>query len=37
VGTTFKPSDYYAYTLDPAKDVPSLVMTYAGPQAGIGS
>ncbi len=37
VGTTFKPSDCYAYTLDPAKDVPLLVKTYAGPQASIGS
>ncbi|GLY30435.1 pectinesterase family protein [Kineosporia sp. NBRC 101731] len=37
VGTTFKPSDYYKYTLDAAADVPSLVKKYAGPQANIGS
>ncbi len=36
-GTTFKPSDYYAYTLDPAADVPALVKTYTGPQANIGN
>ncbi len=36
VGTTFKPSDHYAYTLDKAADVPALVKTYAGPQANIG-
>ncbi|MBT0769095.1 RICIN domain-containing protein [Kineosporia sp. J2-2] len=36
-GTTFKPSDFYSYTLDKAADVPSLVKTYAGPQANIGS
>jgi len=35
-GTTFKPSDYYDYTLDAAADVPELVSTYAGPQASIG-
>ncbi|GLY17423.1 hypothetical protein Kisp01_44370 [Kineosporia sp. NBRC 101677] len=36
VGTTFKPGDFYKYTLDAAKDVPALVKTYAGPQANIG-
>jgi pectin methylesterase-like acyl-CoA thioesterase/pectate lyase len=35
-GTTFTPSSYYAYALDPAKDVPALVKTYAGPQPNIG-
>lgn len=35
-GDTFDPRTYYAYTLDPAEDVPTLVRTYAGPQADIG-
>ncbi|WP_129844346.1 RICIN domain-containing protein [Streptomyces sp. RFCAC02] len=35
-GTTFRPSDYYSYTLDPASEVPGLLRTYAGPQANIG-
>ncbi|MFS0698008.1 RICIN domain-containing protein [Streptomyces nitrosporeus] len=35
-GTTFKPSDHYGYTLDPAADVPALLKQYAGPQANIG-
>jgi pectin methylesterase-like acyl-CoA thioesterase/pectate lyase len=36
-GTTFTPSSYYPYTLDPAKDVPALLKAYAGPQANLGS
>ncbi|GAA2601821.1 hypothetical protein GCM10010435_96450 [Winogradskya consettensis] len=36
-GSAFTPSTFYAYTLDPAADVPSLLATYAGPQANIGS
>jgi pectate lyase len=36
-GSAFTPSSFYAYTLDPAADVPGLVKTYAGPQANIGS
>src|SRR5205085_1333206 len=35
-GAAFTPSSFYPYTLDPAADVPSLVRTYAGPQADIG-
>ncbi|MFB4422330.1 RICIN domain-containing protein [Streptomyces sp. QL37] len=35
-GTTFKPSDHYGYTLDPAADVPALLQEYAGPQSNIG-
>ncbi|WP_051709180.1 RICIN domain-containing protein [Streptomyces atroolivaceus] len=35
-GTTFKPSDHYGYTLDPAADVPALLKQYAGPQSNIG-
>ena len=35
-GSAFTPSSFYAYTLDPAADVPSLVKTYSGPQANIG-
>ncbi|MFI5890991.1 RICIN domain-containing protein [Actinoplanes sp. NPDC051513] len=35
-GSAFTPSSFYSYTLDPAADVPSLVKTYAGPQANIG-
>ncbi|MFG2920630.1 RICIN domain-containing protein [Streptomyces sp. NPDC048305] len=35
-GTTFKPSDHYSYTLDPAADVPAILGQYAGPQANIG-
>ncbi|MFD3608405.1 RICIN domain-containing protein [Streptomyces atroolivaceus] len=35
-GTTFKPSDHYGYTLDPAADVPALLKQYAGPQSDIG-
>ncbi|MFD4034086.1 hypothetical protein ACFWVP_27155 [Streptomyces sp. NPDC058637] len=35
-GTTFKPSDHYGHTLDPAADVPLLLKRYAGPQANIG-
>ncbi|MFF5291175.1 RICIN domain-containing protein [Paractinoplanes globisporus] len=35
-GSAFTPSSFYAYTLDAAADVPSLVKTYAGPQANIG-
>ena len=36
-GSAFTPSSFYSYTLDPAADVPSLVKTYAGPQANIGN
>ena len=35
-GSAFTPSSYYAYTLDPAADLPSLLKTYAGPQSNIG-
>ncbi|MET7419122.1 RICIN domain-containing protein [Dactylosporangium sp. NPDC005555] len=35
-GSAFTPSSFYSYTLDPAADVPNLLRTYAGPQAGIG-
>ncbi|WP_050795834.1 RICIN domain-containing protein [Parafrankia sp. EUN1f] len=35
-GSAFTPSSFYSYRLDPAAQVPSLVRTYAGPQAGIG-
>jgi pectate lyase len=35
-GSAFDPGSFYSYTLDPAADVPSLVQTYSGPQAGIG-
>jgi pectate lyase len=37
LGSAFTPSSYYSYTLDPAADVPSLLRTYAGPQASIGA
>ncbi|GAB3462847.1 hypothetical protein GCM10027436_73220 [Actinophytocola sediminis] len=36
-GSAFTPSSFYSYTLDPAADVPSLLRTYAGPQANIGT
>ncbi|MFC4116691.1 RICIN domain-containing protein [Nonomuraea zeae] len=36
-GSAFTPSSFYSYTLDPAADVPSLLRTYAGPQANIGA
>jgi pectate lyase len=35
-GSAFTPSSYYAYTLDPAANVPALVKEFAGPQANIG-
>ncbi|WP_182904126.1 RICIN domain-containing protein [Microbispora sp. H10830] len=35
-GSAFTPSSFYSYRLDPAANVPSLVKTYAGPQASIG-
>ena len=35
-GSAFTPSSFYAYTLDPAADVPALLKQYAGPQANIG-
>jgi pectate lyase len=35
-GDAFDPRSHYAYTLDPAADVPNLVRTHAGPQATIG-
>jgi pectate lyase len=34
-GSAFTPSSFYAYTLDKAADVPTIVKTYAGPQADI--
>jgi pectate lyase len=34
-GSAFTPSSFYAYTLDPAANVPSLVKASSGPQAGI--
>ena len=36
-GAAFDPKSFYAYTLDAAANVPSLVKTYAGPQANIGN
>lgn len=36
-GSAFDPGDLYDHALDPAADVPSLVGTYAGPQADIGT
>jgi pectin methylesterase-like acyl-CoA thioesterase/pectate lyase len=36
-GSAFTPGSFYAYTLDPAANVPSLLRTYAGPQADIGT
>ncbi|WP_327003005.1 RICIN domain-containing protein [Dactylosporangium sp. NBC_01737] len=36
LGSAFTPSSFYSYTLDAAADVPSLLRTYAGPQANIG-
>ncbi|MEQ4724767.1 RICIN domain-containing protein [Nonomuraea sp. B19D2] len=36
-GSAFTPSSFYSYSLDPAADVPSLLRTYAGPQANIGT
>ncbi|MDP4502386.1 RICIN domain-containing protein [Nonomuraea turcica] len=36
-GSAFTPSSFYSYTLDPAANVPSLLRTYAGPQATIGA
>lgn len=35
-GSAFNPSSFYSYALDPASGVPSLLRTYAGPQANIG-
>ena len=35
-GSAFTPGRFYAYTLDPAADVPALLQEYAGPQANIG-
>jgi pectate lyase len=35
LGSAFTPSSFYAYTLDPAANVPALVRQYTGPQAGI--
>ncbi|WP_433087898.1 hypothetical protein ACQP1P_18395 [Dactylosporangium sp. CA-052675] len=35
-GSAFDPHSFYAYTLDPAADVPALVKTYSGPQSNIG-
>ncbi|GII77221.1 hypothetical protein Sru01_22030 [Sphaerisporangium rufum] len=36
-GSAFTPGSFYSYTLDPASSVPSIVKTYAGPQADIGN
>ncbi|WP_255951215.1 RICIN domain-containing protein [Streptomyces odontomachi] len=36
-GTTFTPSDYYSYTLDPTADLPTLLKQYSGPQSNIGN
>jgi pectate lyase len=36
LGSAFTPSSFYAYTLDPAADLPALLRQYAGPQADIG-
>ncbi|OON28026.1 MULTISPECIES: RICIN domain-containing protein [unclassified Micromonospora] len=35
-GSAFTPSSFYSYTLHPASEVPSMLRTYAGPQAAIG-
>jgi len=35
-GSAFTPSSFYSYTLDATANVPTLVKTYAGPQANIG-
>jgi pectate lyase len=35
-GSAFNPGSFYSYTLHPAADVPGLVQTHSGPQAGIG-
>ncbi|MDP9795426.1 pectate lyase [Catenuloplanes nepalensis] len=35
-GSAFNPSSFYAYSLDPAAAVPSLLQQYTGPQANIG-
>jgi pectate lyase len=35
LGSAFTPSSFYAYTLDAAADVPSIVKAYSGPQASI--
>ncbi|MFI6708800.1 RICIN domain-containing protein [Nonomuraea sp. NPDC050478] len=35
-GSAFTPTSFYSYRLDAASDVPSLLRTYAGPQASIG-
>lgn len=32
-GSAFNPADYYAYTLDPAEDVPDILRRYAGPNS----
>ncbi|GAA2549035.1 MULTISPECIES: pectinesterase family protein [Streptomyces] len=36
-GTAFDPKTYYAYTLDRAADVPSLLRSQAGPRTSIGT
>jgi pectate lyase len=36
-GSAFNPRSFYSYTLHPATDVPALVRTHSGPQAGIGA
>ncbi|MFE9835340.1 pectinesterase family protein [Streptomyces sp. NPDC005551] len=36
-GTAFDPKKYYAYTLDPAADVPAILRRGTGPQASVGT
>ncbi|KAH7311433.1 polysaccharide lyase family 1 protein [Stachybotrys elegans] len=36
-GTSFDPTKYYHYTLDPTEDVPSIVQANAGPKASVCS
>ncbi|MEW2377252.1 RICIN domain-containing protein [Micromonospora sp. NPDC047812] len=35
-GSAFNPSSFYPYTLHNAADIPAMLRTHAGPQAGIG-
>ncbi|WP_306316512.1 MULTISPECIES: pectinesterase family protein [unclassified Streptomyces] len=36
-GTAFTPSDFYAYTLDKAADIPGILKSGAGPRSSIGA
>ncbi|GAA4705717.1 pectinesterase family protein [Phytohabitans rumicis] len=36
-GSAFDPAAFYSFAVDPAKDVPTLLKTYAGPQPNIGA